>query len=87
MVQPIAAAGLEITKENIQSRSHVICMRSSPHAMVRPITAAMMKKMAAPGTVHFSVRFSTVDLVVMKEYEIITLIYNRKSCRLDLLSF
>ncbi len=49
------------------------------NAMVRPIRAELTKNMAAHSTVHFSVRFSTVDLDVMKEYEIITLIYNRKS--------
>ncbi len=55
--------------------------------MVWPITAAMTKKMAPPSTVRFTACFSPVDHDVMKEYEIITLMYNRKSCRLDLLSF
>ncbi len=36
--------------------------------------------MAAPSSSHFS----PGDLAVMKEYEIIMLIYNTKTCRLDL---
>ncbi len=87
MVQPIPAAVLETTQEHNWSRSHVIRMCSSQCTMVRPITVAMTKKMVAPSTIRFSACFSPVDLDVMKEYEIITLIYNRKSCRLDLLSF
>ncbi len=86
MVEPTAAVVLETMQEHDWSRSHVTCMRTSSCAMVWPIVAAMTKKMAVPSPVHFSARFSPVDLDVMKEYEIITLIYNRKSCRLDLLS-
>ncbi len=37
--------------------------------------------MAAPSTPHFSANFSPGDLAVLKEYEIITLIYKIKTCR------
>ncbi len=66
-------------RDHDPSRSHVIRMCSLPGAMVWQIIVAMTKKMAAPSTQG--------DLDVIKKYEMITLIYNRKSCRLDLLSF
>ncbi len=66
MVQPLTAAVLETTQEHVQSRSHVIYMCSSPCAVVQPITAVMMKKMAASSLIRFSARFSPGDLDVMK---------------------
>ncbi len=58
-----------------------------PCGIVQPITEAVLKTFAMTnknGTLH---PHAGSHFCTLKEYEIITLIYNRKSCRLDLLFF
>ncbi len=87
MVQPITAAVLEITH-----RTRLINVTCNTNVQFTtyygsPNYSSNDEKMAVPSTVRISARFSPGDFDVMKEYEMITLIYNRKSCRLYLLSF
>ncbi len=56
--------------------------------MVQPIAAAVFKTFTMTnkdGGIHPCIMLALI-LQTLKEHEIITLIYNRKSCRLDLLS-
>ncbi len=54
--------------------------------MVQPTAAALLEMTNKEGGAHVATRWLSF-LQTLKEYEIITLIYNRKSCRLDLLSY
>ncbi len=57
----------------LQDEGHnLLGAQMRPHGIVQPIIAAMTKKMVAPSKPHFSARFSSGDLAVLKEYEIIT---------------
>ncbi len=59
-----------------------------PRGMVQPIAAAVFKTFTMTnkdGGIHPCIMLALI-LQTLKEHEIITLIYNRKSCRLDLLS-
>ncbi len=56
-----------------------------PCGMVQPIVAVVLKMIKKDGGTHEATSWLSF-LQTLKEYEIITLIYNRKSCKLDLLS-
>ncbi len=61
-------------------------MGTIPCGMVQPIAAALLQMTIKDGGAHEATQWLSF-LQILKEYEIITLIYNRKSCRLDLLSY
>ncbi len=66
---------------------HAMCSAISmgPCGMVQPITMTVLKTFTMMNKCTMACWLSFLQ--TLKEYEIITLIYNRKSCRLDLLSF